>query len=296
MNKLPITAIVTAHQRIEQTLSTLEVIQTCDPSPSEIVVHVDGRNVQLIKSIESQFPKVRLIVSERSVGPGGGRNKLIEAATNQFVASFDDDSYPLDPDYFAKAFELFEQFPNAAIICAALFHRSETIMLPEQTAEWTADFSGGAAVYRQTAFLETGGYVPLPIAYGMEEADLALRLHALGGQILQTKWLRVFHDTDLNRHGNPDITASSIANLALLTYLRYPPSLWFVGALQCTRRIVWLLKHGRWRGICSGVVMIPRHLRAYRSYKRRLSNDSVKSYLSLRRTAIPATSKMSDML
>jgi len=289
LSKIPVTAIVTAHDRVEQTLSTLEVIQTCDPSPAEIVVHVDGTNPLLIKAIKKDFPNVRLIVSETSVGPGGGRNKLIEAATNEFVASFDDDSYPLDADYFARAFQLFELFPTAAIICAALFHQGETIKAAEQSAEWTADFSGGAAIYRRGAFLETGGFVPLRIAYGMEEADLALRLHALGGKILQTKWLRVYHDTDLKRHGKPDITASSIANLALLTYLRYPRSLWIVGALQCTRRIVWLLKNGRWRGICSGVLMIPGHLKAHRSYRRRLSNDNVKSYLSLRRTAIPVT-------
>jgi len=289
LSTIPITAIVTAHERLEQTLSTLKVIEMCEPSPSEIVVHVDGRNIPLIKSIENEFPKAQVIVSETPVGPGGGRNKLIQAATNDLVASFDDDSYPLDMDYFGKAFQLFERFPKAAIICATLFHRGETIKGAEQSAAWTADFSGGAAIYRRVSFLETGGYVPLPIAYGMEEADLALRLHALGGKILQTKWLRVFHDTDLKRHGNPEITACSIANLALLTYLRYPRSLWFVGAVQCTRRILWLLKNGRWRGVCSGLFMIPGHLKAHRSYRQRLSNDNVKSYLSLRRTAVPAT-------
>lgn len=289
VSTVPITAIVTAHERLEQTLSTLDIIHSCAPNPAETLVHVDGRNDVLISSIQTQFPSVRLIVSEAAVGPGGGRNKLIQAATNEFVASFDDDSYPLDGDYFGTALQLFEKFPNAAIICAALFHRGEKIRVAEQSAEWSADFSGGAAIYRRKPFLETGGYVPLPIAYGMEEADLALRLHALGGNILQTKSLRVFHDTDLNRHANPEITASSIANLALLTYLRYPRSLWFVGALQCTKRIFWLLENGRWRGIWSGVFMIPGHLKAHRAYKRRLSNDNVKSYLSLRRSAMPAT-------
>ena len=58
----------------------------------------------------------------------------------------------------------------------------------------------GACVYRRSAFLEAGGYVPLPVAYGMEEVDLALRLHSRGGKILTTPWLRVFHNTDLKRH------------------------------------------------------------------------------------------------
>lgn len=280
---------MTAHSRVEQTLSTLEVIHACDPSPAEVVVHVDGRNRELINAIECRFPDVRLLVSDRLIGPGGGRNKLVEAARNEFVASFDDDSYPLDSDYFAKSLQLFEHFPKAAIVCAALFHKGETIAAAEQSGEWNADFSGGAAVYRRKSFLETGGYVPLPIAYGMEEADLALRLHASGGKILQTKWLRVFHDTDLKRHSDPEITAGSIANLALLTYLRYPPSLWAVGALQCARRIIWLMKNRRWHGIGAGVLMIPRHLKAHRMYRQRLSNDNVKSYLSLRRASLPVT-------
>jgi GT2 family glycosyltransferase len=280
---------VTAHERLQQTLSTIEVIQACDPSPAEILVHVDGRNSALIEAIENRFPKVRLLVSERLIGPGGGRNKLVEAATNEFVASFDDDSYPVDSDYFAKALQLFEQFPKAAIICAALFHKGETITPPEQTGAWNADFCGGASVYRRSAFLKTGGYVPLPIAYGMEEADLALRLHSSGGKILRTKWLRVFHDTDLKRHDDPEITAGSIANVALLTYLRYPPSLWIIGGLQCVRRIMWLIRNGRWQGIGSGLLMIPRHLKAHRKYRQILSNENVKSYLSLRRAAMPVT-------
>jgi len=125
LSKIPVTAIVTAHDRVEQTLSTLEVIQTCDPSPAEIVVHVDGTNPLLIKAIKKDFPNVRLIVSETSVGPGGGRNKLIEAATNEFVASFDDDSYPIDSDYFARALRVFEKFPEAAVVCAGVSGRGD---------------------------------------------------------------------------------------------------------------------------------------------------------------------------
>ena len=36
-----------------------------------------------------------------------------------------------------------------------------------------ADFSGGGCAYRKTRYLEIGGYVPIPTAYGMEEVDLA---------------------------------------------------------------------------------------------------------------------------
>lgn len=286
MGSANLTAIVTAYQRADQTFATLRAIQACDPIPRDIIVHIDANRTDLENNIRRAFPNIRIICSETRVGPGGGRNKLLQASTTEYVASFDDDSYPIDADYFARAFFLFEKFPDASIICAALYHRGDVIAPDAHTAEWTADFSGGACVYRRSAFLATGGYVPLPVAYGMEEADLALRLHAKGGRILSTSWLRVFHDTDLQRHADPVVTANSIANLALLAYLRYPLRLWFIGFGQCLNRVFWLVTHGRWRGIWSGVTMIPSHLRAYQKYRMQLSRSCIKSYRSLRRTPL----------
>ena len=285
MNK-SISAIVTAYERIEQTLATLRVIQSCVPPPEEILVHVDANQIACENAIREAFPEVRIVRSVEQVGPGGGRNKLVSAARFEFIASFDDDSYPIDSDYFARALRVFEKFPEASLICAALYHAGESIGLDEPTAQWTADFSGGACVFRRQAFLDAGGYVPLPVAYGMEEVDLAIRIHARRGKILTTRWLRVFHNTDLKRHGDPRVTAGSIANLALLAYLRYPVSLWGIGVGQCAKRLLWLLRHGRRRGILKGVTMIPAHLRANRRYRLPVSGKAVRSYLALRRAPI----------
>jgi GT2 family glycosyltransferase len=281
-----ISAIVTAYERIEQTLATLRVIQSCTPAPDEILVHVDANQVACENTIRNEFPHVRIIRSGDQVGPGGGRNKLVAAAQFELVASFDDDSYPIDADYFARAVRLFEQFPEASVICAALYHLGEAVGLDDRSARWTADFSGGACIYRREDFVAAGGFVPLPLAYGMEEVDFAIRLHARGGRILTTTWLRVFHNTDLRRHGDPRVTASSIANLALLAYLRYPVSLWAIGVGQCANRLLWLLKHGRRRGIVKGVTMIPSHLRANRGYRLPVSKNAVRSYLALRRAPV----------
>jgi len=281
-----ISAIVTAYERIEQTLETLRVIQSCTPPPDEVLVHVDANRRDCEHAIRKAFPAVRVLLSKEQVGPGGGRNKLVDAAKFEFVASFDDDSYPIDSDYFARAAKLFEQFPEAALICAALYHAGEAIGLDERSAQWTADFSGGACSYRRQAFLDAGGYVPLPVAYGMEEVDLAIRLHSRGGRILTTCWLRVFHNTNLERHADPRVTAGSIANLALLAYLRYPVTLWIVGMGQCANRLLWLLRHGRRRGILKGVTMIPAHLRANHRHRLPVSTGALRSYLALRRAPI----------
>jgi len=283
---MSITAIVTAYERIDQTLATLRIIQSCVPAPDEVLVHVDANQVECERAIRAAYPDVRVLRSYERVGPGGGRNKLLDAARFEFVASFDDDSYPLDADYFARALCLAEKFPEASVICAALYHVGESIGLDDRSAQWTADFSGGACIFRRKAFLEAGGYVPLPVAYGMEEVDLAIRLHSQGGKILSTPWLRVFHNTDLQRHGDASVTAGSIANLALLAYLRYPVSLWAVGAGQCANRLLWLLRHGRRRGILRGVTMIPAHIWANHRYRLPVSKRAVRSYLALRRAPL----------
>lgn len=284
-----ITAIVTAYQRVKQTLATLEKIRGCKPAPEEILVHVDGNQTQCKVAIMEAFPDVKVLFSEESVGPGGGRNKLVGAAKHEVVASFDDDSYPMDADYFTRVMTLFERFPAASILCAATYHQGEAVAPDSRTAKWTSDFSGGGCVYRRPAFLATTGYVPLSVAYGMEEVDLALRLHAQGGRILWSPWLRVFHDTNLKHHADPQVTAGSIANLVLLTYLRYPPSLWIVGLAQCCTRILWLLRNGRRRGILSGLRMIPQHLRGNRRYQQRVAAGVLRSYLALRHAPIAAT-------
>jgi len=283
-----ISAIVTAYDRVEQTLATLRVIQNCVPPPDEILVHVDANQVACENAVREAFPSVRILRSEEQVGPGGGRNKLVQTAQCEFIASFDDDSYPIDSDYFARALQVFEKFPEASLICAALYQTGESIELDEKSAQWTADFLGAACVYRRKAFLDAGGYVPLPVAYGMEEVDLAIRLHSQGGKILTTRWLRVFHNTDLKHHGDPRVTAGSIANLALLAYLRYPVSLWGIGVGQCANRLLWLLKHGRHRGIFKGVTMIPSHLWANHRYRAPVSKSVVSSYLALRRAPVSA--------
>lgn len=285
----PVTAIVTAYQRIDQTLVTLRALEQCQPAPAEILVHVDGNQRECADAIRQAHPGARVLVSETIVGPGGGRNRLLAESSHQIVASFDDDSYPIDSDYFSRLVAVFDRFPEASVVAAHIYHRHEPVPPARPVAAWAADFSGCGCAYRREHFLATGGYVPLATAYGMEEVDLALQLHGAGRRVLQTSWLRVFHDTDLARHADPTVTSASVANLALLAYLRYPPAMWPVGAMQCLNRIVWLLGHGRRRGVVQGLVRIPALLRTHAAARHVVSGRAVRSYLRLRRQPVPAS-------
>jgi GT2 family glycosyltransferase len=288
MNTCNITVVIPTFNRADQLLQALDKIYACCPVPAEVVVHIDANdNTTEPALLESVFKQVKIIQSDTPVGPGGGRNRAIALASHDLVASFDDDSYPLDLDYFNRLIHLFEQFPTAAVIGAAIYHLNEPIHADEPYAQWKPNFVGCGCAYRKDVFLKTQGYVELPVAYGMEEVDLSLRLHHRGWGVLVSPWLRVFHDTTLKHHSSPKVTAASVANLALLSYLRYPPSYWGFGIAQCLNRIVWLVRHGRFAGIPKGILTILPLITQYRVLRQPISVDSLQSYLQLQRTDSP---------
>jgi hypothetical protein len=51
-----VTAIVTAYRRQDQVLNTLRILHECDPSPAEVLVHVDGGEHAFADKIRAAFP------------------------------------------------------------------------------------------------------------------------------------------------------------------------------------------------------------------------------------------------
>lgn len=287
MNSCNVTAVIPTYNRPQKLLEALEKISKCVPHPNEIIIHIDGNDTTTEPVLQnSGFKDIVIVKNSAQVGPGGGRNLAIARAKNEIVASFDDDSYPIDSDYFARLVQLFEIFPKASVIGSAIFHQHEPILPDQKTASWVADFVGCGCAYRRDVFLRTKGYVQIPLAYGMEETDLSLRLHHLEWGVVHSPWLRVFHDTKLEHHNNPKITAASIANQALLVYLRYPVILWWLGGIQCLNRVFWLIRHQRWNGILTGLVLIPGLIQQQHHHRQVVSAKSLLSYLRLRRTGI----------
>lgn len=284
---IAISVAIPTYHRADDLLESLGKILACDPQPAEILVHIDGDDDITQEPLEKHFPQVKILRSDRQVGPGGGRNKLIAAASHPIVACFDDDSYPIDSDYFQRVQTLCDRFPNAAVIGASIYHIDEAIAPDTYEARWVADFTGCGCAYRRDAFNSTTGYVSLPVAYGMEEVDLNLRLHATGWRILGSSWLRVFHNTRLEHHNSPKITAASIANQALLAFLRYPVPYWWLGAGQTVSRVVWLLRNNRRNGILRGLRNIPGLTWRHRQHRQIVPGKALRSYLHLRRNPIP---------
>ena len=278
-NKASLSVIVPACRRVDALLKTLGTIEACLPAPAEILVHEDGADATLISAVANQFPAVRILSSQELQGPGGARNLMIRAASHELVANFDDDSFPASPDYFARILKLAAHFPDAAMFSAA-----------SHEAEWrSGDFkrivlpSGCGCVFRKSWFEKTCGFVPLPVAYNMEEVDIGLQLHAAGGTIIHDPLLRVVHDHEPARQISPEMNAYVLANTALFPFLRFPVWLWPLGFWSVIRRVLVLILWGWTAGLLDGLRLIPRHLERYKRYRREVCSPHILSWLLLRR-------------
>lgn len=290
-SKHAISAIVPACQRVRELRKTLLRIQSCDPAPAEILVHADGSDSSVLAMVQSEFPTVRLVSSVRSLGPGGSRDRLIREAAHTWIANFDDDSYPLDADYFRSALQAVLESPECAVFSAITLHQ-EPLGTPSIRSDHSSEvpvFSGCGCVYNKAWYERTLGYVPVPVAYGMEEVDLSLQLHALGGVILEAPQLRIYHKDPYATRPSDEVLAYSIANIALLGFLRYPVMLWPMVPFQLLSRILWAVRRGWGSGLWQAVQIIPGHLCRYAGYRAPVPAFKVLTWLLKRHS--PSTSR-----
>ncbi len=279
----PVTAVLPTHQRIASTLKTLRVLHECEPRPAEVIVHVDGGAPGLVQAIKDAFPNVRLLTSDRILGPGGGRNRLIASASHELVANFDDDSFPEFPDYFARVMVLAGRFPEVAIFSAASMASERVI----EGCHLLAVASGCGCVFRKSWFERTLGFVPLKVGYGMEEVDVSLQLYALGGLVVHDPMLRVLHEHEFTESVSPDEDAAVTMNTALLPFLRYPVWLWPLGVMHVLKRLVLMLGLGKLRGgVLRGLWKMPSYLWTYGKYRKAVPGLVVLRWLRLKREVV----------
>ena len=80
---VPLTVVIPTYNRAGELASTLNTIMLCRPLPSEIIIHIDWGDAETETMLLQLFPEVKIIKSNSTAGPGGGRSKCITAANNE---------------------------------------------------------------------------------------------------------------------------------------------------------------------------------------------------------------------
>ena len=268
--------IIPTYRRNNQLAVALHRLFDCNPAPAEVLVHVDAGDEETPKLLAGHLAgKVKWICASSTRGPGGGRNILMEMANTPWVVSFDDDSWPENPDFFERLGKMIAVSPKAGVLAFPINVRGQ------KPAQWPAEiqqascFENCGCAIRREAFLQTDGFLPLRHAYGMEEADVSLQLLEKGWQILNVPDLWVYHDTGMEHHASAPVNAAQITNTALLAFLRYPITLWPLGILQTINRVKYAISVGRFRGILKGLLDIPFACWKYRSSRKPVKAETV---------------------
>lgn len=278
-----VAVVIPTYARGDRVLETLRLIARCDPQPTEVWIHIDASDGILECRINEEFPSIHVVSSTMRVGPGGGRHRCLQRCNAAYAASFDDDSYPIDADYFARAAQILNVEEDVAVLEARIWHRNENVPNRNRHAVEVATFTGCGHVMRLSAYRQTSGYIDREVAYSIEEVDISLRLFANGWRIIKTSELRVFHDTDLAHHERSDITAATIANIGLLAFLRYPVRLWGRALLQLANWVWFAFRRGRWSGVAIGIMHLPIDCWNHRMLRNPIPAAIVRAFLERRR-------------
>ncbi|MDO9411042.1 MAG: glycosyltransferase [Pseudolabrys sp.] len=280
---VPVAVVIPTYERGDAVLRTLRRIFECRPLPAEVWVHIDAGDGRLEAVLAQEFPGIHVLSSTTRLGPGGGRDRCLRSCTTPYAVSFDDDSYPVDTDFFAVAAGLMKEHADVAVVGASIWDRSKAEKPREARLTPRAAYHGCGHVIRLAAYVYTRGYLPLPVAYGMEETDIALQLSGAGWRIVESGELRVIHDTDGRHRDSPEIVAGSVSNIALNAFLNYPVALWGWGGLQVMNYAAYCMRGGRRAGLADGFRRIARDCYDNRARRRPLAASTVLNFLRLRR-------------
>lgn len=266
---IPITVTFPTWNRPESCAKSLQILSNCCPFPSEVRIAVDYESVFIPGLAEESFPfPVKWNFSEVPCGPGGLRNILYREAKNEWILSLDDDSYPIDENFFEMASTLLCGLDESiAVVSIQYSEQGESIPAIGCALSERSWFNGGAALIRKSAFSKVRGFLPIRVAYGIEEIDVSYQFRQAGFRVLFTDSLRIFHDADGSNRRSGKSTSREISNCALFVYLRYPFCLLWALPVKVVRLTASLLVERRFRGIVHGLCSITgeiwkhRHLR-----------------------------------
>jgi GT2 family glycosyltransferase len=185
---------------LDRTLLRLRAL----PEVPRVVVVDNGSSDGTVGHVRERHPEVRLIALDGNAG-AAARNLGVRQAETPFVAFCDDDSW-WEPGSLARAADLLDRYPRAALLAARVLVGPTARLDPTCKAMAVSPlaprddlpgpsilgFLACGAVLRRSAFLEAGGF-ETRFGVGGEEELLAIDLAASGWGLAYCEDLIAYH-------------------------------------------------------------------------------------------------------
>lgn len=247
---------ITTRNRLDDLRRTVEVIGKLDPPPDEIFICTDGCTDGTVEYVKT-LPRVHLIVNERPRGSIGSRDTMIRQLKSDIILSFDDDSYPVEPDFLRSVSSLFESAPQLAVATFPQYSDEfpETLSTTDfGPTHLVASFANSSAAIRRTVYFQVGGY-PALFHHVYEEPDFALRCIAAGFEARYETSLHVRHHYSGVQRNEVRVHHFQARNELWSVFMRCPiPWLFAVAPFRllrqfqyaCRRGISWVMQEPAW--------------------------------------------------
>lgn len=178
-----VSIMIATRNRRDDLKRTLERVAAMDPQPLEVLICADGCTDDTVAMVQRQFPLCRLLVNEPALGSVGSRCRMLEIAQGEFVLSLDDDSYPLDQDFLARAVQVMVDHPEAAVVTFPELRDGEVYAGegrgPGDGSHYVSAYANCAALMRKSVYRSLAGF-PAMFFHMYEETDYALQCYGAG--------------------------------------------------------------------------------------------------------------------
>ena len=250
--------MIATRNRCEELRCTLSKVQELQPQPNEILICADGCTDNTPEMVRSEFPHCILVENEHARGSVFSRDRLLRLAKSDIVVSLDDDSYPLDMDFFAQLERMFAQRPEAAVISFPEVRNGVTFAHPTKSplspAHLVSAYANGAAAMRRDVYLRSQGF-PIFFDHMYEEPDFALQCYALGYQVWFQPSVRIRHyvtSAHRNEIGRHHLNARNEL-WSVLMRCPFPQvipvalfRIWRQFQYACREGVMWAISEPRW--------------------------------------------------
>lgn len=269
--------------------------------PSVEVLVVDNASRDESLAVLARYPEVKVIALAENQGFTGACNAGLRAAQGVIQVLLNNDT-EVDPNWLSEIVAAFKAHPEVGFVASKmlLFDQRDTLHTagdyvtlagqPHNRGVWEKDtgqfdhpaymFSacGGSAAYRKT-MLDQVGLLDDDFFFSLEDVDLAWRAQLQGWRCLYVPTAVVYHKLKASGGG---VTASFHDGRNRLWVLakNYPSDLWRSYGRDVAReqgRVIWTAlrmwrgaaARATLRGVCAGLLGLPRMLRKRRAIQAR---------------------------
>jgi GT2 family glycosyltransferase len=243
-----ISVMIATRNRRTDLERTLRILARMNPQPSEVLVCADGCEDGTVELVRADFPWVALLTNARALGSVPSRDRMLRLTRADVVVSLDDDSYPLEQDFFSLLPHVMRAHPEAAVVTFPEL-RDEGLfaygtMVPDSPGRFVSWYANCAAAMWRHVYLESGGF-PLFFVHAYEEVDYALQCYARGYGVWFEPSLIVRHHVSLVNRDNLRTHQLNARNELWGVWMRCPwHAVIVVSAYRILRQLLSAIAHG----------------------------------------------------